>query len=132
MASILLIDDDEDIRKMAAQILRHAGHSVVEACDGRVGLDLFRPGLTELVITDMVMPEKEGFEVLTDLRKRQPSIKIIAMSGGGLRRSPTDNLRMAKHMGAAILRKPFTVAGLIAAVNEVLQEEAPAVQAPAP
>jgi len=104
---------------MAAYVLRHAGHSVVEACDGKVGLELFKQSGADLVITDMVMPEKEGFEVLAELRKKQPPVKMIAMSGGG-RQKPTDNLRMAGHMGAKVLTKPFSSSALIAVVDEVL------------
>jgi DNA-binding response OmpR family regulator len=114
---------------MMAHVLRRVGHSVVEACDGKVGLDIFRQANADLVITDMVMPEKEGFEVLIELRKRQPSLKVIAMSGGGLQK-PTDNLRMARHLGAKVLLKPFSTAVLISTVNEMLpgalQEQKPA------
>jgi DNA-binding response OmpR family regulator len=119
MASILLIDDDNDLRAMAAFVLRHAGHSVVEACDGKVGLEHFRKSKPDLVITDMVMPEMEGFEVLSELRKSKAPVKTIAMSGGG-QRKPTDNLRMAGHMGAKVLSKPFSKDELLAAVNELL------------
>jgi two-component system response regulator (stage 0 sporulation protein F) len=130
MASILLIDDDERLRTLAAHVLRRAGHSVVEAGDGKVGLDLFNKGGADLVITDMVMPEMEGFEVLMELRKRRPPVKMIAMSGGGLRK-PLENLRMAGHMGARVLTKPFSTDQLIAAVNEVLLVAATGQQEPA-
>jgi len=105
-------------------VLRQAGHSVVEACDGKVGMELFRQVNADLVITDMVMPEMEGFEVLAELRKRQPQIKIIAISGGGRQRA-ADNLRMASYLGAKVLSKPFSNAALLAAVNELLPSAAP-------
>lgn len=108
-------------------MLRQAGHSVVEACDGKVGMELFRQVNADLVITDMVMPEMEGFEVLAELRKRQPQIKIIAISGGGRQRA-ADNLRMASYLGAKVLSKPFSNAALLAAVNELLPSAAPSVQ----
>lgn len=123
MTTILLIDDDESLRTMAAHALRLAGHHVVEACNGKVGLDLFRQGKVDLVITDMVMPEKEGFEVLAELRKVRPPVKMIAMSGGGSRK-PADDLRMAGHMGAKVLSKPFSRDALIAAVNGLLPASA--------
>jgi DNA-binding response OmpR family regulator len=130
MATILLIDDDENLRTMAALVLRHAGHTVVEACNGKVGLELFNNGMPDLVITDMVMPEKEGFEVLTEVRKRQPPVKVIAMSGGGLQK-PADNLRMAGHLGARVLMKPFSTTELVAAVDELVPRTATGPQKPA-
>jgi DNA-binding response OmpR family regulator len=130
MASILIIDDDESLRTMAAYVLRHVGHTVIEAGNGKVGLELFNKGKADLVITDMVMPEMEGFEVLAEVRKRQPPVKVIAMSGGGLRK-PVDNLRMAGHMGAKVLSKPFSTEQLIAAVDELIPRTAPEPQQPA-
>jgi DNA-binding response OmpR family regulator len=115
---------------MAAYVLRHVGHTVIEANNGKIGLELFNKGKADLVITDMVMPEMEGFEVLTEVRKRQPSVKVIAMSGGGLRK-PVDNLRMAGHMGARILSKPFSTDELIAAVDELIPRTASAPRPPA-
>jgi len=92
---------------------------VVEACDGKMGLKLFSDSSPDLVITDLVMPEMEGFEVLAHIRKRQPPVKIIAISGGG-RHSAVDNLRMAGHMGAKVLSKPFSNDELMAAVSELV------------
>jgi DNA-binding response OmpR family regulator len=115
---------------MAALVLRHAGHIVIEASDGKKGLELFRYINADIVITDMVMPEMEGFEVLTELRSRKPPVKMIAISGGG-RQKPTDNLRMAALMGAKVLSKPFSNAALLAAVNEMLPSPIVSLQAPA-
>jgi DNA-binding response OmpR family regulator len=115
---------------MAAYVLRLAGHNVIEANNGKIGLELFNKGKADLVITDMVMPEMEGFEVLTEVRKRQPPVKVIAMSGGGLRK-PVDNLRMAGHMGARVLCKPFSTDELIAAVNEMIPPAAAEARQPA-
>jgi DNA-binding response OmpR family regulator len=107
---------------MLARTLIHFGHLVTEARDGREGLDYFYRSGADLVITDIVMPEKEGFEVLMELRKVRPPVKLIAMSGGG-RQSPADVLNIAKHLGAArVLSKPFSNDELVAAINEVLFE----------
>jgi len=112
---------------VTAHVLRHEGHSVIEACDGKVGLELFQTSKADLVITDMVMPEVEGFEVLAELRKEKTHVKIIAMSGGG-RQNPTDHLRMAAHMGATVLKKPFSTDALIAAVNGLIPAAVPTSQ----
>lgn len=120
MAHILLIDDDDPVRDMLRQTLAHFGHTVIEARNGKEGLSLFPHTNADLLITDIVMPEMEGLELLMELRKRKPPIKIIAISGGG-RGTAADYLRTAKFMGAAkVLAKPFTNEALLAAINEVL------------
>lgn len=105
---------------MLRQLLLHHGHAVVEARDGREGLILFKAGHPDLVITDLVMPETEGFEVLTELRKHLPRVKIIVITGGVLGKA-ADYLEMALHLGAdKVLAKPFPHAVLLAAVNELI------------
>jgi DNA-binding NtrC family response regulator len=132
MARILLIDDDESVRTILYLTLVHAGHDVVEARNGREGLDLFRQGGVDLVITDIVMPEKEGFEVLMKIQKRNPALKIIAISGGGLHNA-AHYLHTAKLLGAAkVLAKPFSNESLMAAVNELLGLPSPNVERPTP
>jgi CheY-like chemotaxis protein len=122
MARILLIDDDDSVRTMLRQTLTHFGHTVIEARNGKEGLNLFPGARADLVITDIVMPEKEGLEVLMELRQEQPPVKIIAMSGGG-RGMAADYLRTAKLMGAAkVLTKPFSNEVLMAAINELVPE----------
>jgi DNA-binding response OmpR family regulator len=126
MARILLIDDDDAVRTMLGLTLTHFGHAVIEARDGEEGLLLFNHNETDLVITDIVMPEKEGLEVLMTLRKKIPPVKMIAISGGG-RQSAEDNLHLAKLMGAArVLAKPVTTEALMAAVNDLLAAGSPA------
>jgi CheY-like chemotaxis protein len=120
MASILLIDDDDSVRAVLCATLTHFGHTVTEARNGKEGLDLYPKSKADLVITDIIMPEKEGLEVVTALRSANPSVKIIAISGGGRTRS-SDNLKMARLLGAArVIAKPFSAAELIAAVGELL------------
>ncbi|HXB02994.1 MAG TPA: response regulator [Opitutaceae bacterium] len=123
MARILLIEDDNEVRTMLRLTLIHFGHNVIEARNGKEGLELFKRANADLVITDIVMPEKEGLEVLIKLRANQvPPVKIIAISGGG-RQKAADYLRMAKLMGAArVLAKPFSNEVLIAAINELLPD----------
>lgn len=124
MASILLIEDDEPLRKVLAITLAKAGHKVVQAADGEEGLDRFHDAPPELVITDIIMPGKEGIETIMMLRREAPRLPIIAMSGAATY-SPV-YLEMAAKLGAQrILVKPFTNAALLRAVSEVLP--APAV-----
>jgi DNA-binding response OmpR family regulator len=121
MARILLIEDNDPLRTMLAEHLALAGHTVIEAGDGREGLILFRRAGADLVITDMVMPETEGFEVLRELRGTHPPVKIIAMSGDG-RESGAAYLQAATLLGAAkVLLKPFPTSALIAAIDELLR-----------
>jgi len=125
MARILLIDDDDSLRDMLRRTLEHFGHTVIEARNGQEGLGLLPHASADLLITDIVMPEKEGLEVLMALRKMKSPIKIIAMSGGG-RVSAEDYLRTAKIMGAArVLAKPFSNESLTAAINELLAAPSP-------
>jgi DNA-binding response OmpR family regulator len=132
VARILVIDDDDSVRTMLRLTLAHFGHTVIEARNGREGLDLFRRAGADLVITDIVMPDTEGLEVVMDLRRNHPAVKIIAISGGG-RGSAVDYLHMAKRMGAAtVLAKPFTNDVLMAAVDELLPAGGAPGQPPAP
>jgi YesN/AraC family two-component response regulator len=132
MARILLIDDDESVRTILYLTLSHHGHNVMEASNGKEGLDLFRSTSPDLVITDIVMPEKEGFEVLMKIRKRNPALKVIAISGGGLHNA-AHYLHTAKLLGAAkVLAKPFSNEALMTAVNELLGLPPPTFERPAP
>ena len=124
MARILLIEDNDPIRALLLETLELAGHTVIEARNGHEGLALFQHFTADLVITDMVMPEMEGFEVLQELRSTHPAMKIIAISGAGLD-SGAGYLQMAKLLGAAkVLAKPFSVDVLIAAIDELLPGDA--------
>ncbi|MEW5726067.1 MAG: response regulator [Thermodesulfobacteriota bacterium] len=118
MARILVIDDDESLRKMLGQMLVKAGHEVRLARDGREGVLLFRQGPADLVITDILMPEKEGIETILELRREYPQVKILAISRGGTV-DPGTYLNMARDLGAdRTLGKPFSWSRL----DEVLKE----------
>jgi YesN/AraC family two-component response regulator len=122
MASILIIDDELQIRVMMRRILEKVGYEVYEASDGKEGIKLFRDKPTDLVITDIIMPEKEGLETILDLRHDFPKIKIIAISGGGKTGLP-NFLPAAKKFGAIrTLPKPFGKDDLLKLVKEVLNE----------
>jgi CheY-like chemotaxis protein len=122
MARILVIDDDNDVRSLAQDVLRSAGHEVVVAADGAQGIELQRAKPAAVVITDILMPEKEGLETIRDLKHEFPGLKIIAISGAGKRVKSTAYLLTARELGAqALLRKPFKSDALVQTVREVLQ-----------
>ncbi|MEW6347495.1 MAG: response regulator [Thermodesulfobacteriota bacterium] len=121
MARILVIEDETDIRGLYKRFLEQAGHEVMEAPDGEEGVRLYRKTAADLVITDIIMPEKEGIETIMELRKDFPEVKIIAISGGGKAMPSSTCLSLAKGLGATkTLAKPFKRQELLDAVAEVL------------
>jgi DNA-binding response OmpR family regulator len=122
MPRILLIEDDDAVRDTLHEILKQLGYDVTEARDGKQGLALFKAAGADVVITDIVMPEMEGMQVIRELRQIDPAVKIIAMSGGG-RQSAQDYLKVARILGAVrILPKPFPSQILDATIREILAE----------
>ena len=120
MAKILIIEDDTALRTVLKRTLLPFGHEVFEADDGNEGLKLFRRVAVDLIVTDIVMPEKDGLEILMELKKLHSTVKVIAMSGGG-RGQPREYLHMAKALGATVvLEKPFGSEALMAAVDALL------------
>lgn len=121
MARILLIDDDDLLRGVLAKALGHSGHETIQASDGKMGVDLARVTPVDIVITDLVMPVQEGVETIIQLRREQPKLPVIAMSGGATN-SPV-YLDIAGKIGARrVLSKPFTPRQLIETIDEVLAE----------
>ena len=121
MARILIIDDDSEFRAMLRAMLEDAGYTEIEeAANGSIGVKLFRQHPFDLVLTDIVMPDKEGLEMITELTRDFPGIKIIALSGGG-RVGPQSYLEMAKLLGASrTMAKPFKKSDLIDAVKGLI------------
>lgn len=119
MAKILIIDDDPGTRRMVSRILRRAGHEVVEAQDGIEGTLRFAADHPDLVITDIVMPGKEGIETILDLRRQSPSLPILVISGNDDQSEAY--LRFAQKLGAnAALAKPFRAADLVREIDKLL------------
>jgi DNA-binding NtrC family response regulator len=109
---ILLIDDDPGARKTVSKMLQRAGHEVVECENGRDGIAYLQDVMVDLVMTDVVMPVMDGIEFIKAALQRTPSLKIIAMSGGG-RTGNTDHLEAASKLGVCgVLNKPFMLADL--------------------
>lgn len=120
MPRILLVDDDDTFRKALRMSLARMGHDVVEARDGKEAVRLIREDPPDVMITDLVMPEKEGLETIDEVRRQYPDLKIIAMSGGG-RVNGSDYLKIARAMGAdRVLAKPFSVDEIAASLAELL------------
>ena len=120
MENILIIDDETPIRSMVRLILERAGYAVREAQDGIEGIRVFRETPADLIITDLIMPNKDGIGMIIELKKDFPELKIIAMSGGGLNR-PDGYLRGAQKLGAACtLSKPLNRNDLLRAVRDTL------------
>jgi len=119
MAEILVIDDEPQMRRLIARILNGAGHIVHQANNGRDGIGLFHREHPALVITDIVMPDMEGIEMIRELHREAPTIPILAISGDG----PAVYLRAATGLGAtAALAKPFGAAELLSVVERLLEE----------
>jgi YesN/AraC family two-component response regulator len=105
---------------MFAELLIRNGYQVIEASDGRYAPDLYNEHSPALVITDIIMPEKEGIETILDLKKKFKDLKIIAISGGG-RTNAIDNLRSARLLGAShTFEKPFVNSEILQTIKEIL------------
>jgi CheY-like chemotaxis protein len=104
---VLVIDDDDQFRLMMRRLLEKEGYAVHEASNGKEGIKAFRKLQTDVVVTDIIMPEVEGVETILSLRKEFPNVKIIAISGGG-RNAPDGYLVMAQKLGAEfVMEKPI-------------------------
>jgi DNA-binding response OmpR family regulator len=120
MRSVLLIDDDLELLRQMATAFVQAGYRVHVAPDGEAGLAHFSATPTDLVVTDIVMPNREGIETIVALKKANPAVKVLAISGG-YRVAPADFLSLARHVGAdGGLAKPFRLAELTALAGQVL------------
>jgi CheY-like chemotaxis protein len=123
MIRILLVDDDELFRPMLHAMLERSGFAVDAVKSGNEALARYRESPSDLVITDLIMPDKEGLETIRELRQEAPAVKIIAMSGGG-RTSTNTYLQLAGRLGAAkVLSKPFSHQELLDAITTVLAGE---------
>jgi CheY-like chemotaxis protein len=125
MAKILVFDDEPSILLMLKKMLEKAGHDVDVALNGREGLEMFEKNKPDLLITDIIMPEKEGLETIFELRRKYPDLKIIAISGGG-RIGPDGYLPGAKLLGAnAAFSKPLVPREFLQTVSSLLGEQKP-------
>ena len=125
MPGVLIVEDDKELREMLKLSLLRRNFTVFEAENGKSAITHFKPLITDLVVTDLIMPEEDGLKVVIKLRELKPSIKIIAISGGG-KVGPGSYLNLAKALGAdAIYSKPFSINDLIAKIEQLLDNEQP-------
>lgn len=124
MARVLVIEDDTGVREALARGLTRAGHEILPAADGRRGLAEFERAPFDVVVTDINMPEMDGIEVITALRRLGSSVPVIAISGGGL--LPKELLlSTASTLGAVeVIPKPFEMSALLEAVDRALDTAA--------
>ena len=123
MARILVIEDEDSARDFISRCLSSEGHQVIESNDGNQGLTKYRENGADLIITDIVMPEKEGISTIIDLRRENFSGPIIAMSGDGLVGRGRDYLLVARKLGAdVVLAKPFNRTTLLENVATLLAD----------
>jgi DNA-binding NtrC family response regulator len=122
MARILIIDDESQIRSMLRLMLERVGYEIAEAPDVIEGIRQYRENPADLIITDLIMPNKDGIGMIIDLKKEFPKVKIIAMSGGGVNR-PEGYLDGAKKLGATrTLTKPIDRDEMLKAVKDTLKD----------
>ena len=120
MANILIIDDESEVRYAIRAVLEDIGHSVAEAGTGTEGLERFQEGKYDLVICDIIMPDKEGIETIVEIRQIEPDQRIVAISGGG-RIKKEDYLAVAAAVGAThTISKPFDAETLTEMVTRIL------------
>ncbi len=123
MKRILLVDDDDLSRGAVHKMLERSGYAVFSTGTGQEALAHYRRDMPDLVITDLIMPDVDGLEIIQELRRGDPGVRILAISGGG-RIDAEDYLSVARKFGAAeVLSKPFTGQELKQAVEAALGEE---------
>jgi DNA-binding NtrC family response regulator len=112
-ATVLLVEDEEPVRELVRMILQRAGYSVMEAANADEAETLLAAGTVDLLLTDVVMPGRSGFELFTRLRRTLPSLRVLFISG-------YSDYAMSVEGNLAFLEKPFSAEGLIAKIREVL------------
>lgn len=123
MPGILIVEDDNELREMLKTALVRSDFTVFEAANGKEAINHFKPGITDLIITDLIMPEEDGLKVIMKIREIKPGIKIVAISGGG-KAGPAGYLDMAKALGAdSVLYKPFSLNDLVHEIRNLLKIE---------
>ena len=117
MARIIIVDDDEAFREVLSEVLINNGHEILDASDGNVGMEVLILNPVDVAVVDMLMPGRNGFETIRDIKNLFPKTKIIAISGSSL----DDDLQTAKTIGADhTLSKPFKPTDLVSIIDELL------------
>ena len=121
MASILIVDDDPTVRMIAREMLRDGGHAIVEAADGDLALDVIEAVPLDVVVLDLLMPNKDGLEVIRHLKSRHPEVRILAISSGG-RIGAIAYLETARVFGAdEVMMKPLRLDAFAGAIDRLIE-----------
>ena len=122
MKRILVVDDDPGMREMVKLLLNDEGYHVFEASNGKHAMEFLKKESPDLVITDIIMEEMDGVEIIMEIRENYPDIKIIAMSGGS-KISAEEYLDSASDLGAdRVFTKPFALPDMLKAIKELIEE----------
>lgn len=134
MARIVVVDDEEIFRSLTTRLLRDAGHDVRAFAQADDALAAIEAAGADLLLTDLFMPGKEGFETIREARRRWPALPVVVVSGGGSGQfgGPDEFLGFARRFGAAAaLSKPFRAEALLGVVREALSGPPPSTDRPA-
>lgn len=120
MATILLVEDDDLVRDMLAQVLQRAGHEVKSASNGEDATEILKTIEPNIMVTDIIMPKKSGITLISEVKNKHPNMEIIAISGGG-RLDPTGYLDLSESLGATVsFEKPIDKSALLMAIDLLL------------
>ncbi len=122
MSKILIVDDEEDSRKLLRQTLEEAGYEVLEADNVEAGLQTLRSAAVDLILTDILMPDKSGLEFIQEIQDHFAGVKIVAISGGFIRSAHKEATLAEALKIESTLAKPYSVKELLQTVSEVLAE----------
>lgn len=120
MGTVLVVEDDKEVAEILCKVLERMGHDAICAMDGDDGIRKFKEGGCDLVVTDMLMPRKSGIDLIKDLIREDPGVRIIAISGGSSNLPPDESLRTASFVVERTLQKPFTKQQFEAAVDRLV------------
>lgn len=123
MAKILLVEDDELVRDMLAQVLQRAHYDVISAADGEEAIEVLKASEPDIMVTDIIMPKKSGITLISEVKDKHPKMEIIAISGGG-RLDPTGYLDLSESLGATVsFQKPVDKSALLMAIDLLLHSK---------
>ncbi|KPK28947.1 MAG: hypothetical protein AMJ61_00130 [Desulfobacterales bacterium SG8_35_2] len=121
MAKILIVEDDQPFRNVLIQLFQKENFEVTGCTDGVDAIKILKNDTFDVIVTDIIMPKKDGMALIVELRRNQPNIHIIAISGGARQIDPLNPLKIAKRVGAEYtFTKPFKLAELLSAVRSLL------------
>lgn len=124
MLKILVVDDEPSVRYMVKEMIEPVGYDVIEAANGVEASNICKEVPVDLIVTDIVMPDKNGIDLIMELKKEYPNIPVIAISGGGGITGRYDYLEIARLVGAKnILKKPFTMEEVCLLISNALEDK---------